>query len=143
MIGPNGSFLQPIPAPLEIGVEASSDAIATRMAAERETIVQDLLRVLSSISQVNMEPNGGSFLNKVRQIAATLLDTPRNHKGPLARRAEEYLSRFLDVLMRFEGGRASGDGEEDEGEGDLRNWADLREYQSRFARGGGFMNEVI
>jgi hypothetical protein len=90
-----------------------------------------------------MEPNGGSFLNKIRQIAATLLDTPRNHKGPLARRAEEYLGRFLDVLMRFEGGRADGDGEEEEGERDLRNWADLREHQSRFARGGGFMNEVI
>ncbi|KAL5354283.1 hypothetical protein ACLOAV_000371 [Pseudogymnoascus australis] len=133
VISPTGTFLQPVPAPQEMGADATSDAIATRMAAERETIVQDLLKVLSSISQVNMEPNGGSFLNKIRQIAATLLDTPRNHKGPLARRAEEYLGRFLDVLMKFEGGRANG--EEDEGEGDLRNWADLREYQSRFARG--------
>ncbi|OBT87367.1 hypothetical protein VE02_04194 [Pseudogymnoascus sp. 03VT05] len=141
MISPTGTFLQPVAAPLDMAAESTSDAIATRMAAERETIVQDLLRVLGSISQVNMEPNGGSFLNKIRQIAATLLDTPRNHKGPLARRAEEYLGRFLDVLMRFEGGGQAG--EEEEGEGELRNWADLREYQSRFARGGGFMNEVI
>ncbi|KFY14623.1 hypothetical protein V492_02512, partial [Pseudogymnoascus sp. VKM F-4246] len=99
IISPKGMFLQPVPAHVEMGAEAASDAIAARMAAERETIVQDLLKVLSSISQVNMEPNGGSFLNKIRQIAATLLDTPRNHKGPLARRAEEYLSKFLDVLM--------------------------------------------
>lgn len=142
MVSPTGTFLQPITTPLEMGPEPVSDAIATRMAAERETIVQDLLKVLGSISQVNMEPNGGSFLNKIRQIAATLLDTPRNHKGPLARRAEEYLGRFLDVLMRLEGGGRA-NGEEDEGESELRNWSDLREYQSRFARSGGFMNEVI
>ncbi|OBT57002.1 hypothetical protein VE04_03113 [Pseudogymnoascus sp. 24MN13] len=104
MISPIGTFLQPVPAPMDIPAESTSDAIATRMAAERETIVQDLLRVLGSISQVNMEPNGGSFLNKIRQIAATLLDTPRNHKGRLARQAEEYLGKFLDVLMRLEGG---------------------------------------
>ena len=114
------------------------------MAAERETIVKDLLKVLGSISQVNMEPNGGSFLNKIRQIAATLLDTPRNHKGPLALRAEEYLGRFLDVLMRFEGTPRGGDqGEEAAEEVELRNWADLREHQSRFARNGGFMNEIL
>lgn len=33
------------------------------IANERETIVKDLLRVLGSISQVNMEPNGGSFVS--------------------------------------------------------------------------------
>ena len=33
------------------------------MAVEREKIIRDLLLVLTSISQVNMEPNGGSLVS--------------------------------------------------------------------------------
>jgi hypothetical protein len=40
-----------------------SVSIETQMSTEREIIVKDLLRVLSSISQVNMEPNSGSFVS--------------------------------------------------------------------------------
>jgi hypothetical protein len=135
------------------------DGIETIVASEREAIVKDLLRVLGSISQVNMEPNAGSFvvalplfptckltsfqINKIRQIASTLIDTPQNRKGPLALKSEEYLGRFLDVLMKLErispGVRSeSTDGFVDEEE-ELRNWADLREYQMRFAQSGGFL----
>jgi hypothetical protein len=42
---------------------SSFDGIETNVAQERENIVKDLLRVLGSISQVNMEPNGGSFVS--------------------------------------------------------------------------------
>lgn len=45
----------------------SIDAVEANVAAERESIVKDLLQVLGSISQVNMEPNGGSFVSN-RQI---------------------------------------------------------------------------
>lgn len=38
------------------------EIVESHMSTERETIVKDLLRVLGSISQVNMEPNGGSFV---------------------------------------------------------------------------------
>jgi len=38
------------------------DMIEIQMSSERENIVKDLLRVLATISQVNMEPNGGSFV---------------------------------------------------------------------------------
>ncbi|TAQ84213.1 hypothetical protein B7494_g7469 [Chlorociboria aeruginascens] len=79
-----------------------NDGIETNVASERESIVKDLLQVLGSISQVNMEPNGGSFINKIRQIASTLIGTPQNRKGPLALKSEEYLARFLDVLMKLE-----------------------------------------
>ncbi|KAH9208577.1 hypothetical protein DL95DRAFT_395158 [Leptodontidium sp. 2 PMI_412] len=118
----------------------------TNITHERESIVKDLLKVLGCISQVNMEPNGGSFINKIRQIASTLIDTPENRKGPIAVKSEEYLGRFLDVLMKLErispGCRSeSGDGQVDEEE-ELRNWADLREYQLRFAQAGGFMSEI-
>jgi hypothetical protein len=39
------------------------DVVESHMSTERENIVKDLLRVLGSISQVNMEPNGGSFVS--------------------------------------------------------------------------------
>lgn len=62
----------------------------------------------------------------------------------MARRSEEYLARFLDVLMKLE--RASPNLQSDAGdlrdveEEELRNWADLREYQQRFINSGGFLN---
>jgi hypothetical protein len=73
-----------------------------------------------------------------------LLDSPQNQKGPLALKSEEYLARFLDVLMKLE--RASPNLQNDTGdlrdveEEELRNWADLREYQMRFLNSGGFLN---
>jgi hypothetical protein len=126
-----------------------ADPTEADFSAERESIVKDLLTVLGTISQVNMEPNGGSFvrsclfllfpppslampssmlcfldtftfslerffkddvtefefriqINKVRQIASTLLDASRTRKGALAIRAEEYLQAFLEVLMKLE-----------------------------------------
>lgn len=39
-----------------------------RVAQERENIVKDLLKVLCSISRVNMEPNGGSFVSTLCHI---------------------------------------------------------------------------
>lgn len=39
------------------------DSIELNVVNERENIVKDLLVVLGSISQVNMEPNGGSFVS--------------------------------------------------------------------------------
>lgn len=116
------------------------EAMEAQMSNERESIVKDLLQVLGSISQVNMEPNGGSFINKIRQIASTLLDIPRNRKSPLALRSEEYLAHFMAVLMKLErvsptkSGGAIWEDEEEE----LRNWADLREFQQKFLSGGGF-----
>jgi len=125
---------------------ATSNGPDTNILQEKDSIVQDLLRVLSSISQVNMEPNGGSFINKIRQIASTLIDTPQNHKGPATINNEEYLRRFLNILMKLE--RISPhlrdnsvDGAVDEEE-ELRNWADLREYQMKFAQAGGFLSEL-
>ena len=83
-------------------------------------------------------------INKIRQIASTLLDSPQNRKGPLALKSEEYMAQFLDVLMKLE--RASPNLQNDSGEmqdveeEELRNWADLRQYQLRFINSGGFLN---
>jgi hypothetical protein len=85
-------------------------------------------------------------INKIRQIASTLLETPENRKGPMAMRGQEYLKKFLDVLMKLErispgpltDSRDPAELEEEE----LRNWADLRENQMQFLKAGGFLSEI-
>jgi hypothetical protein len=56
------------------------DGIDTLVASERESVVQDLLRMLGSISQVNMEPNSGSFVSQLSflplDIASLWLPSP-------------------------------------------------------------------
>ncbi|KAK3367908.1 hypothetical protein B0H63DRAFT_489982 [Podospora didyma] len=129
-------------------VGEQNDLIDANMLNERELIVQNLLTVLQTISQRNMEPNGGSLINKIRQVASTLVHDAPERKGELAKKAEKALSTFLDVLMRLGGlGPANpmtGDGAmvfEDE-EQELRNWADLRTQQQIFFHMGGFLNQI-
>ncbi len=135
------------------------DLTEQEMYAERESIVKDLLLVLSSISQVNMEPNAESFVStsssqtlasfpltrqktmKIRSIASTLLDVPKSRKGSVALQAEEYLAAFLDILVKLERvgpAEAERDRPHDE-ESELRHWADLRDYQMKFAQTGGVL----
>ncbi|KAI1174794.1 hypothetical protein F4777DRAFT_372273 [Nemania sp. FL0916] len=137
------------------------------VARERESIVRDLLTVLTSINQRSLEPNGQSLINKIRQVASTLVSGARSRKGPVAVKAEDYLSRFIEILMRLEragmtavvgndidssiGGAGNGTavdsgssggsmtmGPRDE-EDELGNWASLREYQVQFIEAGGFL----
>ncbi|TQV98357.1 Fungal transcriptional regulatory protein [Cordyceps javanica] len=117
------------------------------MSTERELIVQNLLVVLGCISQRNLEPNGRSLVEKIRQVASTLLNDAPHRKGPLAVKSEEALSQLIEILMKLEktgpAGETRNGGDphlmtaEDE-EAELRHWADLREYQLRFAAAGGF-----
>ena len=150
--GPSGDSKSVAVAALHAAAEQTDDA---GILAERELIVQNLLVVLASISQRNLEPNGGSLINKIRQVASTLVHDAPDRKGPLAVRAEEPLTRFLDVLMRLEktgagnggvlaGTTGHGDGvmtSHDE-EQELRSWADLREHQMRFFQNGGFIYQI-
>lgn len=79
---------------------------------------------------------------KIRSIASTLLDAPDERKGQLASEAQEYLSAFLKVLMRLERVSSPANSDEDQTEDEetaLRNWADLREYQMKFAQQGGVL----
>ncbi|KAK4161592.1 hypothetical protein QBC43DRAFT_243119 [Cladorrhinum sp. PSN259] len=146
-----------------------ADPIDAHMLDERELIVRHLLIVLATISQRNMEPNGGSLINKIRQVASTLVNGTQDRKGPVALKAEEHLNKFIDVLMRLEraapvntnpavvidhhilghGGMGQGmmAGQqqqqpiEDE-EAELHNWMDFGRHQMNFVRGGGFMSLV-
>jgi len=78
---------------------------------------------------------------KIRSIASTLLDLPDQRKGQLALQAQEYLSAFLNILMKLERvSPANSDSGQPEDEGaELRHWADLREYQMKFAQQGGLL----
>ncbi|KAH7122907.1 hypothetical protein EDB81DRAFT_872548 [Dactylonectria macrodidyma] len=122
------------------------------MSEERELIVQHLLTVLGSISQRNLEPNGGSIINKIRQVASTLLNDAPERKGPLAMKSEGALSQLINILMKLERSGASGPSAPDSGdpnqmtqedeEEELALWADLREYQLQFAAHGGFAGNL-
>ncbi|KAM4055742.1 fungal zn(2)-Cys(6) binuclear cluster domain-containing protein [Hirsutella rhossiliensis] len=122
------------------------------MCAERELLVQNLLTILGSVSQRNLEPNGGSLINKIRQVALTLLNDAPERKGPFAVKAEEALSQLIEVLAKLDkSGSAAGSGRaadpsqmmtvEDEDE-ELRHWADLRDFQLRYAANGGFGDDL-
>ena len=78
---------------------------------------------------------------KIRSIAGTLLDAPDRRKGQLALEAQEYLSAFLKILMRLErvSPANSENGQPQDEEAELRSWADLREYQMKFAQQGGLL----
>ncbi|KAI0475277.1 hypothetical protein GGR56DRAFT_645374 [Xylariaceae sp. FL0804] len=119
------------------------------VADERELIVKDLLAVLASVSQRNMEPNGQSLINKIRQVASTLLHDAPERKGPLAVRADDYLGRFLDTLVKLErtagvdtdNPAAAADPQAQEEE-ELQHWASLRDYQLQFMSQGGYMRTI-
>ncbi|PNS20702.1 hypothetical protein CAC42_2947 [Sphaceloma murrayae] len=110
--------------------------IEAEMSEERERIVRSLLIVLSNIDRVNMEPNGDSFAHKIRFIASTLLDVPKERKGNVAQQAEEYLKAFLEILVKLEKAGLDVDAEDSQ-ETELRHWADLRDFQAKFAQQGG------
>lgn len=139
--------LQNSPGPLIGGLDrmiGASDSEAQKledaMVAERENVVKDLLIVLGSIDMINMEPNGDSFTRKIRQIAGTLLEAPKERRGSVALQHQEYLYKFLDILSKLE--RLSPEGSDGNGgsvdeETELRLWADLREHQLKFQEQGG------
>jgi hypothetical protein len=117
----------------------SAEALEKAMSEEREQVVKDLLVVLGSIDMVNMEPNGDSFTQKIRSIASTLLEVPKERRGSVALQHQDYLYKFLDILSKLE--RVSPEASDPSGaldeESELRLWADLRDHQLRFQEQGG------
>ncbi len=78
---------------------------------------------------------------KIRAIASTLLEVSDQRKGQIALQAQDYLATFLKILMKLERvSPANGDQDQPEDEeAELQHWADLREYQLKFAQQGGLV----
>ncbi|KOS37715.1 hypothetical protein ACN38_g11477 [Penicillium nordicum] len=108
---------------------AQTDYIGRMMAEERKLVIKDLFVLLRTVNEVNMEPNGASITNKIRQVASTLLSLSHRPNesnteipdlttaaAPLpspttappglhiltAAEAESYLHAFIEVLVRLE-----------------------------------------
>lgn len=97
-----------------------------------------ILRVqnLSPIASLRFVP---IQIQKIRSIASTLLEVPKERKGSVALQHQDYLYKFLDILSKLE--RASPGASDppanvDE-EIELRLWADLRDHQLKFQEQGG------
>jgi len=131
------------------------DAGEQSMAVEREDIVRDMALLLKSINQVNMEPNGMSFCNKIRSVASTLLETKRARMSVMptldSESVNSYLHAFLNILSKLERlgpGRYRGVADVNTGgllrtpeeieEEELVHWASLKQHQERFVRSSGF-----
>lgn len=88
--------------------------------------------VMSPIASLRFIP---TQTQKIRSIASTLLEVPKERKGSVALQHQDYLYKFLDILSRLE--RVSPEASEgavgtvDE-ETELRLWADLRDHQLKF-----------
>lgn len=78
---------------------AQSDYVCRAMAEERKLVIKDLFKLLRTVNEVNMEPNGASIVcasspffaflltpiqtAKIRQVASTLLNIPHYpHSNP-------------------------------------------------------------
>ena len=66
---------------------------------------------------------------------------PKSRKGSVAQQSEQYLKTFLDILGKLEhtGPTNSDPDQPEDEEGELRHWADLREYQLKFIQQGGVL----
>ncbi|KAH7091032.1 hypothetical protein FB567DRAFT_437077 [Paraphoma chrysanthemicola] len=92
---------------------------------------------LSPIASLRFVP---TQTQKIRSIASTLLEVPKERKGSVALQHQDYLYKFLDILSKLE--RVSPEASDptsssvDE-ETELRLWADLRDHQLKFQEQGG------
>jgi hypothetical protein len=92
---------------------------------------------LSPIASLRFFP---TQTQKIRAIAKTLLEVPKERRGSVALQHQDYLYRFLDILSKLE--RVSPETSDpmsstvDE-ETELRLWADLRDHQLKFQEQGG------
>jgi hypothetical protein len=93
--------------------------------------------IISPIASLRFIP---TQTQKIRAIASTLLEVPKERRGSVALQHQDYLYKFLDILSKLE--RVSPEGSDPNGvaldeESELRLWADLRDHQLRFQEQGG------
>lgn len=93
-------------------------------------------QTLSPIASLRFVP---TQTQKIRSIASTLLEVPKERKGSVALQHQDYLYTFLDILSKLErvSPEASDPSVSVDDESELRLWADLRDHQVKFQAQGG------
>ena len=124
-----------------------SNVIEQDIAKQREEIIKTFMLLLLSINRINMEPQGVTFINKIRHIASTLLNKPGRLKGASAVKLEDHLRTILDTLIQLERVDPQhhgvlGPGSEDDEEVQSRLWAEMSEHQQQFAQQGGEFQDL-
>lgn len=84
---------------------------------EREVISSQLLHVLHSISQEDIEPNGLHLVYKVRDVAVGLLACPFSLTDASAKRAQGFVREFTGIMARL-------DASETVNTANLQSWVD-------------------
>ncbi|KAG9195801.1 beta-glucosidase [Alternaria panax] len=84
---------------------------------EREDISTQLLHVLHNTPQAEIEPNGLHLVYKVRDVAVGLLACPYEAPDSSAKRAQEYVKAFTDIMARL-------DASETVNTANLQSWID-------------------
>ena len=73
--------------------DSTMDASEQSMAVEREDIIRDLARLLKSINQVNMEPNGLSFVSSLTTFPQKQKILTNHHSQTKSARSPQHSSR--------------------------------------------------
>ncbi|KAH8659859.1 hypothetical protein BX600DRAFT_438095 [Xylariales sp. PMI_506] len=90
---------------LDSGTKASGGATHGKrraLWAHREEICRQLLHVLNSIPEPEIEPNGMHLTFKVRDMAVGLLACPYGEEDPASKRASAYISELTVILSRLD-----------------------------------------
>lgn len=69
---------------------------------DREAICTQLLDILHTIPEKDMEPNGNYIVYKIRDVAVGLLACPFDATNPTAKRAQGFVREFTDIMARLD-----------------------------------------
>lgn len=69
---------------------------------DREQLSRQLLHLIHSIPQADIEPNGLHLAYKVRDVAVGLLACPFEPHEPASQRAAVYVREFTEILSRLD-----------------------------------------
>ena len=97
---------------------------------DREELSRQLLYLLHSIQQADLEPNGLHLAYKVRDVAVGLFTCPYGPREPASQRAATYVREFSDILSRL-------DASETMNTTNLQSWIDTDRVKGPVTPGRG------
>lgn len=114
----------------KLDYDADDAEVLSSMTSERDSLVQDLLSLVATLSQRNLEPVSGTVLPRLRHIATSLLMDPQERKGETALKLEGPLGELADVLQPLENHGVGLDADDEKDK--VKYWDQLRDWQLRY-----------